>query len=662
MNLSILETVLSVLFAALAVGVLFRYFHLPTILGYLLVGAIAGPHAFGLIPDEDNIKNVAEFGIVLLMFTVGLEFSLPKLVSLRIWVFCVGSAQVFLAILITTVLGIWLGMSAFSAFIIGGIVAMSSTAIVMKQLTEQGEMYSKPGLNAIGILLFQDLAVIPFIILIASFSAGATQKPIIELLLAALNILIAFMLIFIGERWLLKPIFRIVSAVRAAELFTFLVLLVALATSWLTHLLGLSYALGAFLAGVMLSETEFKHQIEVEIRPFRDILLGLFFITIGMLVDVSSWFETWAWIVLLVAGLIIGKALLITLLARLAGDDFLTSLRTGLIMAQGGEFGFVILTFAMIKELLPVNDGQVVLTALWISIAIGPLLIRYNERIARKFLPKKLHTSEEIIETEVAKLAHKLDYPIILCGFGHVGQHIACFLEIEKIPYIGLDLDPLLVKNARLAGRHVTYGDASHPGILKAARIVKAKALVISFSDLAIAKKILSLARQLNETIPILIRCKDASEINELKKHGATKVIAEVFEEGISLAHHLFQAIHFPEKKIVSMINQVRNTDYDMLRGIFSGSFDDLTDQENMLYEQLRPIILSKDAYAINRQLNEFNLHDLGVKIISIKRGKSDNLKPKQDLVLLSGDILVLFGKMEQLEKVEKCLLEGERS
>jgi CPA2 family monovalent cation:H+ antiporter-2 len=291
-DLGILGTVISILFAALIVGIFFRYLKLPTILGYLLVGALTGPHAFGLIPDEQNINKLAEFGIVLLMFTVGLEFSLPKLIALRYRVFGVGGMQVLIGIAMTTLIGMALGMTLISAFTVGGIVVMSSTAIVMRLFAEQGEIYSKVGQNAVGILLAQDLAVIPFIILLASFSDDVTRNPWVEIGLAVFNSLLAFLLIFVSRRWILKPLFRIVSITRAVELFTLLVLLVALATAWLTHQLGLSYALGAFLAGVMLSETEFRHQIEVEIRPFRDILLGLFFVTIGMLMDVTVWHST----------------------------------------------------------------------------------------------------------------------------------------------------------------------------------------------------------------------------------------------------------------------------------------------------------------------------------------------------------------------------------
>lgn len=660
MNTSILGAILSILFAVLITGILFRYLRLPTILGYLFVGAIAGPHAVGLIPDEQSIKTLAEFGIVLLMFTIGLEFSLPNLIALRYWVFGVGGLQVLIGIVITAVIGIGIGMTPISAFTVGGIVAMSSTAIVMKELVAQREIYSKVGKNAIGILLAQDLAVIPFIILLASLSPGPAKQPLLELVFALFNAIIAFSLIFFSRRWFLRPLFQIVTATQALDLFTLLVLLVALGTAWLTHLLGLSYALGAFLAGVMLSETEFRHQIEIEIRPFRDVLLGLFFITIGMLVDVTIWPYTWLWIVLLVAALVLFKTFLVSILCRLAGDDYVTSFRTGLILAQGGEFGFAILTFALSKNLLSTAYGQVVLAALWISVAIAPLLIRFNERIADFFLPKIFRQNELLIEQDILDLSSELNHHIIFCGYGHVAQHIARILDIEHVPYIGLELDPELVKNARLAGNRVTYGDASHPGMLNAAGISQAKAIVISFSNVAAAMKILNIAKQIKPSIPILVRCRDETEINLLKKLGATRVIAEVFEEGLTLAHQLLQVIKIPEKRIYAVIQEVRNRDYDLLRGILTGSSTEIPDQDETKLKQLRPVILKEGAYAINHQLDEFKLKQIEIEVVAIRRGKSEHIKPHQNIRLIPEDIIVLLGEENNLEKAERILLDGE--
>ncbi len=660
MSIGILGAILTILFFALMTGIIFYHLRLPTILGYLLVGAIAGPHAVGLIPDVESIKTLAEFGIVLLMFTIGLEFSLPKLIALRYWVFGVGEIQVIVVIAVTTIIGMAIGMTPLSAFAVGGIVAMSSTAIVVKELTKQREINSKVGKNAIGILLAQDLAVIPFIILLASFSSVTTTKPFAELIFVLFNFSVAFFLIFVSRRWLLKPLFRIVSATRELELFTCLVLLVALSTAWLTHWLGLSYVLGSFLAGVMLSETDFRHQIEVEVRPFRDVLLGLFFITIGMLLDVSTWYHTWVWILLLVMALVFCKTVLIIILCRVAGDDYFISCRTGLILAQGGEFGFAILTFVLSKDLLSPDYGQVVLAALWISIAISPLLIRYNKIIANFFFPTISQINEALVQQEIIGLSHDLNDHIILCGYGRVGQHIARLLEIENIAFIGLELDPMLVQNARLAGKRVTYGDASHPGMLTAAGFSQAKAMVISFSDFPTSIKILSIAKQLKASIPILVRCRDETEMEQLKEQGATRVIAEVLEEGLSLAHHLMQVVKISDVRIHYLMQDLRNHNYDLLQGTPSGSLDEILDLEKRGPEQLRPVILKQGAYAINRCLGDLNLTQIKVAVVAIRQGESKKFKPSPIMRLNLEDIIVLFGDEINLEKAEKIILEGD--
>lgn len=659
MGITILESILSVFFIALIVTVLFRQLRLPVILGYLLVGALVGPHAFGLIPESDNINALAEFGIVFLMFTVGLEFSLPKLFSLKKPVFMIGGLQVLLSIVITTLIGKCIGMSPMSALVVGGIVAMSSTAIVVKQLHDQLELQSPHSLNAIGILLFQDLAVIPFIILIAGLTQNGNVNLAKIFLWAIFKGAFAIFLIFIIGRWLLRPLFRMIAKTHAIELFTLCVLLVTLTAAWLTQMLGLSYALGAFLAGIMLAETEFRHQIEVEIRPFRDILLGLFFISIGMLTDISSWHQTWHWILLLLIALIVGKLLLITLLSRVTGNNLTTSLRTGLVLAEGGEFGFAILTLALTQHIIPVDYGQVILAALLLSLVISPILIYYNEKIADLLLPKQKEFIESGLQKEIREAAKNLNNHIILCGYGRVGQHIARLLDQIKFPYIALDLDAELVERASLAGDNVLYGDATHPAILNTVGIDHAKVLVISSSYLHVTIKILSMVRQSHPSLPILVRCRDEKELRELKKYGATQIIAELFEESLTLSHHLMNIIKMPANKISAILQEVRNKDYDLLQKVFTGKFEESDPREELNNKELRPILISKQAYAVNHTLTQLNLRSREIEVVAIRRGKLKQIKPRGDTCLRANDILILFGNTQDLEDAEGFLLEG---
>lgn len=659
MELNFLEIILCVFFISLAVTLIFRKLRLSIILGYLLVGALLGPHAIGIMHNSSYAKHLAEFGIVFLMFTVGLEFSLPKLFSLRYSVFVIGSLQVLLTILITTVCGIFLGMGKLAALTVGSIVAMSSTAIVVKQLSDQLELQSRHGLNAVGILLFQDLAVIPLIILIAELSQGDESNLVSLLMWALIKGSLAILLIFMAGRWLLKPLFHQISKTRDIELFTLTVLLVTLTGAWLTNLFGLSYALGAFLAGLMLAETEFRHQIEVEIRPFRDILLGLFFITIGMLADVHSWYDTWVWILLLVVALVIGKMLLITIITRLSGNDLPSATRTGIVLAQGGEFGFAILTLALSKSILPADYGQVVLAALLISIAISPILIRFNKKITAFILPKKIKSSEEQAKQHIGSTAKKLKQHIIICGYGRVGQQISRLVDKIKVPFIGLDLDPELIRFATLAGDNVFYGDPTHPGILNAAGLKNAKLLVISFNDLRASIQILSIVKQNHPNLPVLVRCKDEFELKQLKNYGATHIVAEIFETSLTLAYHLLNIIDIPKAKSTQLIQDMRSKDYDLLLKVFTGSYEETMADENAPLGQLKPILITEGDYCVNKKLKDLDLASTGVELIAIRRGETKFLKPHSNTKIEVNNIIIVYGTPTNLEEAEKLLLRG---
>jgi CPA2 family monovalent cation:H+ antiporter-2 len=660
MGLSILEIILCVFFMALAITLICRKLRLSVILGYLVVGALVGPHALNWAHNSEYTRDLAEFGIVFLMFTVGLEFSLPKLFSLKFPVFVMGGFQVLLTILITFFAGKCFGMTTLSALVLGSIAAMSSTAIVIKQLNDQMELHTQHGLNAVGILLFQDLAVIPLIILIASLSDGSQEHLSTILLWALGKGVLAILLIFLTGRWLLRPLFRIIAKTRAIELFTLTVLLVTLTAAWLTNFLGLSYALGAFLAGLMLAETEFRHQIEIEIRPFRDILLGLFFITIGMLTDISHWDDTWEWILLLVVGLVIGKSILITLICRLTGNKLSESFRTGLVLAQGGEFVFALLTLELNNHILPPDYDQVILAALLISIALAPIITRYNQTIAAFFLPKEIKYDMEESKNKISMMVKPLKKHVIICGYGRVGQHIARLLDKIHIPYVGLDLDAELVHFASLAGDKVLYGDPSHPGILQAAGLDTAKVLVISFDDLKTATKVLGIVKHVRPQLPILVRCRDEFELKQLKNVGAKYIIAELFEASLTISHQLLTLLNIPSTQIHDLIQEGRSKDYDMLQRIFTGHYEDKPfDYGLEEQKQLRPILISKESYASGKTIKKLKLNIPKIELMAIRRGESKFLKPKPDTILEENDILIVYGPLAALEKIERYLMDG---
>ncbi len=381
MQFDMIESFLVILFFALVITVIFRHLKIPIILGYVITGILVGPQVFGWLANTEIIKNLSEFGVVLLMFTVGLEFSFSELFSLRHSVFVLGSLQVAISVLLTMIIGVFFKIPIISALVIGCIVAMSSTAIVIKQLSDQSELNTQHGKNAIGILLFQDVAVIPILIFIATGSD--TNSFWITLLFSLLKSITAIAIILILGQWVLKPLFRLIEKTGTIELYTLSVLFVVIGSAWLTHVLDLSFALGAFSAGIMLAECEQRHKIKNEVRPFRDLLLALFFISIGMLVNITEWAKSWFWILLLLSGLMIAKALLIIILTKLSKYSWRTSIKTGVILAQGGEFGFAILTLALTHHLLPSDWGQSILAALMISFAFAPAIVHHNASLTK---------------------------------------------------------------------------------------------------------------------------------------------------------------------------------------------------------------------------------------------------------------------------------------
>jgi len=656
MDYSYLNDILFLFAAAVAVVVLFLRLRLSPILGYLSVGVLMGPYGLALIADMEHSRAFAEFGVVFLLFTIGLEFSLPLLIRMKGAVLGLGGSQVLVSTAITAAVSMYFGLSLESALVLGGIVAMSSTALVTKQLTEQVELHSRHGRNAVGILLFQDIMVIPFLVLIASLTVTSNEAPAIAVITALGKGLLALAVILALGRWVLRPLFRGVARFRSTELFTLTALLVSLGAAWITHQLGLSLALGAFIAGMMLGETEFRHQAEAEIRPFRDVLLGLFFITVGMLLNIQLLPEIWPWVLLLLTILVFFKLLLVAGLCRLAGWDSAVALRTGLVLAHGGEFGFAILALALNANLLPPDSGQVVLAALLISMGLAPLAIRFNGQLAAMIIPKAATRSRKAIKEQIADTVHGLTDHVIICGYGRVGQNVARFLDDQDIKFVAMDLDPVLVQNALAAREPVTYGDAASLELLKAAGLSRAAALVVSLDDVSTSLKILQKVRHMNTEIPILVRTPDDSQLERLQEAGATEVIPETVEASLMLSSHLLLMLKVPVSRVFYKIRQVRKDRYALLRRIFPGE-ETVIMAPGGVVEQLRAIELPQGAWAMQRPIAELGLDNLGVTVTAVHRQDRRIPNPAADTVLLAGDTLILFGTPSRLEQAEGILL-----
>jgi len=656
MDNSYLNDILILVAAAVAVVVMFLHLRLPSILGYLSIGVLMGPYGLAWIADTEHVRAFAEFGVVFLLFTIGLEFSLPLLIRMKSAVLGLGASQVLLTTAITATTAYYLNFPIESALVLGGVVAMSSTALVVRQLTDQVELHSSHGRNAVGILLCQDVMVIPFLILASTPLDAVDKTPFLTVATALGKGAIALIIILALGRWVLRPLFRIVAGFRSSELFMLTVLFVAMGAAGLTHHMGLSLALGAFVAGMMLSETEFRHQVEAEIRPFRDLLLGLFFITIGMLLNVGLLPDLWPQILLLLALLMVFKLILIGGLCRLAGWDNVVSLRTGLVLAHGGEFGFAILALALAGNVLPVESSQVVLAALLISMGLAPLLIRANNSIASKLLPAAtVEKSRKEIETGVADTAQGLSHHVIICGYGRVGQNVAQLLAFEGISYVALDLDPVLVQNAIEAKEPVSYGDAANIHLLKAAGLTQAAALMISLKGEECALKILHQVRQIDTKIPILVRTADESHLKELQDAGATEVVPETLEASLMLSSHLLLALKIPMALVLSRIRQIRREHYALLRRTYPGEEAFTGSGRHM--ERLRAIELPTGAWAVERSVGTLELEGIDITLTAVQRQDKRIPNPAQEMQLLAGDTLIIFGTPAALEKAENILL-----
>ncbi|HED33757.1 MAG TPA: potassium transporter [Gammaproteobacteria bacterium] len=638
---------------------LFRRIRLPAILAYLTVGIFLGPHAANLVQNTDTLHFLAEIGIAFLLFSLGLEFSLNKLISNRRAVVGLGSTQVAFTLLAAGCTAWLLGSSIESAFVIGCVLALSSTAIVIKQLGEQLETDSRHGQASISILLFQDVAVVPMLVIIPVLASDNETSFVLELSYSfAMGVGVTVIMLAIG-RWLLRPLFHEIASAHSAELFTLAVLLVALLSAWTTEFAGLSMALGAFLAGMMLSETEFKHQIENDIRPFRDILLGLFFITVGMLLDLNSLQQVFVWAILLAIAVIIAKTLIIMILSKLITRSTNgVALRTGVVLSQCGEFGFAIMALAVSSNLLAKTEEQILLASIILTMIATPFLVKYNGLLAKKLVGGYLQSREETREHITSGAAPLKDH-VIICGFGRIGQNIAKILDSEGFSYFALDYNVELIKNASKAGYKVAFGDSTHREILLAAGIERAAILVICHDNVGSAEKTLHQAKAINKDVPILVRTQDDTYYTKLTEAGATEVIPETLESSLMMASHVLSILGMPMAKIVRRVQEMRNNKYATLREFFHSNESDDLELPDDLRKRLRTFILTEGSYAIGKKIEDLHLQSRGITLHRNRRNDSSVVSPSSSDNLKSGDVLVLFGTPEDLEHIEGYLLNG---
>ena len=671
---STLDLALLYLFAAVIGVVLFRLLKLPPMLGYLAVGVVIGPNALALAKDSAGVRNLAEFGVVFLMFVIGLEFNLPKLRSMRSLVFGLGFSQVGLTMLATlagyfaldAVLPYFnidhglLGWSLDwqSAVALGGALAMSSTAIVVKMMAERLELDSQHGRRVMGILLFQDLAVVPLLVLIPALgdSGGDLVK---TLAIASVKAVVVLTLLLVGGQKVMHWWLTLVARRKSEELFMLNLLLVTLSLSWLTERAGLSMALGAFLAGMLIAETEYKHQVETDIRPFHDVLLGLFFITIGMKLDWHSVVDSWGLVIVLTTRPVLFKLGLITALARqVFGADTGVALRTGLYLAQAGEFGFVLLSLATDHHLLPARAQSPVLASMVLSMLATPFMILGSNRLVMK-LSSSDWLLQSLAMTKIASKAINTEKHVVICGYGRSGQNLARLLAQEKIPYMALDLDPDRVQQAAAAGQNVVFGDATRPQSMMAAGLARASAVVITYPNTASAKKILHLVNEHAPEVPVVVRTIDDSHLDELRSAGATVVVPEAIEGSLMLASQALALVGVPMRRVIRLVQTQRQARYGLMRDYFHGGDDDSVDE--MELQRLQSVTLGANAACVGHTLAESlaGPEMKRVAVVSVRRAHGAVIAPEPSITLEAGDTLVLSGRPQNLARAESMLLEG---
>jgi CPA2 family monovalent cation:H+ antiporter-2 len=564
-----LLSILLLLTAAVGAVAIARRFRLPSMLAYLVIGIALGPHGLAVLSESAEVDSFAEFGVVFLMFSIGLEFSLKRLQAMRAMVFGFGSAQMALTALGTGLVAMLAYEQSWrSGIAVGLAVAMSSTAIVARMLSDRFELHSRSGRQTMGVLLFQDLAVAPCLILLPALAASGDDLLRSLAVAAAQTVAVLALLIWLGKK-LMARIFDAAAKVRSNELLVLTTLWIVVGLSFLTAQSGLSLALGAFVGGMLISETAYRHHVEADIRPFRDILLGLFFVTVGMMLDIQYVLANAHKLALAVVLLIGGKAVVMLLITRVAKTPLVASLRTSAQLAQAGEFGLVLIELARQLQLISANVFQITLSAMLLSMFIAPFLIARAARLSGD-LGRGDWAHKATVIHNIAVHSLDLGQHVVICGYGRTGQRIAEFLGIEGIPFIALDVDPQRISDARAQGINVVFGNADRPEVLQAAGVSRARAVVVSYPDAHSAERVIRIVRGSRPEIPIVVRTADDNDVARLKSAGATEVVPEVLESSLLIAAETLVQAGIPMKKAILHVRAARAERYASLREFYA--------------------------------------------------------------------------------------------
>lgn len=641
---------------AVALVATFRRLHLPAILAYLVAGIIAGPSLSGLFTNADDMHLLAEIGIVFLLFSLGLEFSLPRLLAMRNLVFGAGMGQVLFTSVFFSAIAYAFSASIPAAIIIGGMLALSSTAIVIKQITELGIINQHRSQLAISILLFQDIAVVPLLIAVPLLGDGADTSIWFALVLALIKGVIVVAILLSAGKWGLPWLFREVARTRTDELFVLTTILVVLLAAGLTYIFGLSMALGAFLAGMMLGESQYKYQLEADIRPFRDILMGLFFITVGMQLDISVMLDHLALVIGGVIGIMVVKVVMVRAAAWIVNCDPQHAWSAGFKLCQIGEFSFVIAALAARHNVITQEQSSVLVSMGIISMAVTPYLVSRSLAFARKLAPSK-HASQ--LEQPPCVTTQPQTGHVVIAGFGRVGQSVARLLKMEGVEFVVADVDPIRVHESRNAGEPVIFGDVAHKDILESAGVRTAKLLLISFDRPDVAVCVIDAARQLQPGLQVMVRTKRDYELDGLYAAGASQVVPELQEGSLMLISQVLHYSGVPMSRILKRVRQERKGRYDHLHGFYPGETTEISYGTEDKLEFIHAVALPGHAACLGQAINTLTLSRMRVSVKGLRRDGKEIKDPDGETALQAGDVLVIAGKPRRVERAERYLLEG---
>ena len=664
MEIPLLKDIVIILGLSIFIILLFQKIKVPSLLGFLIAGIIAGPYAFNLISSQHDVELLSEIGIIFLLFVIGIELSLKGLASIKKTILIGGGLQVGGTILITALLSGLVGLPLNTGIFLGFLFSLSSTAIVLKIFQEKGEVTSPHGRVAVAILIFQDIVVVPMMLL-TPILAGKSENVLETLAILSAKIILVGIIIFLLALYVVPKVFKMVVKTKNRELFILTTIVFCFGVAWLTSSVGLSLALGAFFAGLIISESDYSHQATANVLPFREIFISFFFISVGSLLNLNFFFSKIIWILLLVVAVILLKMLIIAITVFTLKYPARTVFMTVFALFQVGEFSLLLSTVGLENEILPPNIYQYFLAISIITMGLTPFIMNYAGDMTYFLIKlpipgavrRRLENVKKVSKAETESLEDLHDHLVII-GYGINGQNISKAAKNADIPYVIVDLDHDALQKAKNAGENLVFGDATDPMILKHLHVQEARVVVIAISDTNATKKIIIGVRALTQTADLIVRTRYVREIEENLRLGADEVIPEEFETSIQIFSRVLRKYLIPHNEIQDFINQIRSSDYEMLTTLKKGT-------HTPAYQHLH--IPNKEIVILNVQQGNNSIvgktieeaaigKNFGVTILAIKRGARYLTEINQQTRIEQGDLLYLFGNPTNINHLNSIL------